>query len=207
MLRPVLSLFAAAAVIFASSAAIAQTGGQEKYLFDKPHTQIMFSVDHLGFTKSHGRFLDYDGFFVLDRADITKSYVDATIKVASLDMGDEKWDEHLKSPDFFDAEKFPTMTFKSTSVVKTSDNTADVTGDLTILGVTKPVVLNVVHNKSGVFPMNDKMYVAGFTATTHFKRSDFGMTKYAPMLGDDVQIVLEIQGNQDGYKGADKGKE
>ena len=113
----------------------------------------------------------------------------------------------MKSPDFFDVAKYPDMTFKSTKVVVTGDNTADITGDLTILGITKPVTLKVVHNKSGVLPMNDKMFVAGFSAMGKIKRSDFGMTNGIPMVGDDVDLYLEVQGNQEGYAGADKGKE
>jgi len=206
MFRPLLSLMTAATIILSAGAAQAQNGA-EKYTFDKPHTQVIFSVNHLGFTNSYGRFLDYDGGFTLDRADLEKSSVEATIKVDSLDMGDGKWDEHLKSPDFFDAVKFPTMTFKSTSVKKTGENTADITGDLTIHGVTKPVTFKTTHNKSGILPMNDKVFVAGFTATTTIKRSDFGVDKGVPMVGDDVTIILEVQGNQVDYKGADKGKE
>lgn len=205
MFRPLLSFVVAGTLLF--SAGTARADGPEKYTFDKPHTQVMFSVNHLGFTDSHGRFLDYDGGFTLDRTDVTKSTVDATIKTASLDMGDAKWDEHLKSPDFFNVAQFPTMHFVSTKVAKTGEKTADVDGNMTILGVTKPVTLHVTYNNSGVFPMNDKMYVAGFSATAKLKRSDFGMTKYVPMVGDDVTITLEVQGNQVGYKGPEKGKE
>lgn len=205
MFRPLLSLAVAGTLLF--SAGVARADGVEKYTFDKPHTQVIFSVNHLGFTNSYGRFLDYDGGFTLDRVDPTKSTVDATIKTASLDMGDGKWDEHLKSPDFFNVAQFPTMHFVSTKVTKTGEKTADVDGNMTILGVTKPLTLHVTYNNSGVFPMNDKMYVAGFSATAKLKRSDFGMTKYVPMVGDDVNITLEVQGNQVDYKGPTKGKE
>lgn len=205
MFRPLLSLAVIGTVLLSSG--MARADGVEKYTFDKPHTQVIFSVNHLGFTNSYGRFLDYDGGFTLDRVDPTKSTVDATIKTASLDMGDGKWDEHLKSPDFFNVAQFPTMHFVSTKVTKTGEKTADVLGNMTILGVTKPVTLKVTYNNSGVFPMNDKMYVAGFSATATLKRSEFGMTKYVPMVGDDVNIVLEVQGNQVDYKGPTKGKE
>lgn len=207
MLRTVLALFVATAALLNAGQAHAQTGALEKYLLDKPHTQVIFSVNHLGFTNSYGRFLDYEGGFVLDRAHPEKSSIDATIKTTSLDMGDGKWDEHLKSPDFFNVAQFPTMTFKSTNVTKTGEKTADVVGNLTLLGVTKPVTLKVTYNNSGVMPMNDKVYVAGFSATATIKRSDFGMGKYVPMVGDTVNIILEVQGNQVGYQGAAKGKE
>jgi polyisoprenoid-binding protein YceI len=203
MFRSILPL--AAAFAFLISAPVAHAA--EKYTLDRPHTQVIFSVSHLGFTDSWGRFLDYDGSFTFDRVNPANSSVDVTVKTDSLDMGDAKWDEHLKSADFLDTAKFPTMTFKSTGITVTGQNTADITGDMTILGVTKPVTLKVTHNKSGVFPMDDKMFVAGFSATAKIKRSDFGMTKYLPMIGDDVEIHLEVQGNQEGYAGPDKGKE
>lgn len=168
----------------------------ETYDFDKAHTQIIFAVDHLGFSKSHGKFLDFDGNFVFDTTSPEKSVVDVTIKTEGLDMDDEKWDEHLKGSDFFDVEKFPDMTFKSTSIEVTGENTANITGDLTLLGVTKPVTLAVVHNKSGKHPFGDK-YVSGFSADASLKRSEFGMTYGLPMIGDDIQIHIEVEGVRD----------
>jgi polyisoprenoid-binding protein YceI len=218
MLRSILSLTVAAIALMSVGQAYAQnsasspsmapgTGALETYKLDKPHTQILFKVNHLGFTDSYGKFLDYDGTFTLDRAAPEKSSANVTIQVGSLEMGDAKWNEHLKSADFFNVEKFPTMTFKTTSVEKTGENTANVTGDFTMLGVTKPVTLKVTHNKSGVFPMDDKMYIAGFSATGTLKRSEFGMGKYVPMVGDDITLMIEVQGDQENYKGPDKGKE
>lgn len=203
MLRFILPALAALAFLVSAPAARAA----EKYTLDKPHTQVLFTVNHLGFTDSWGRFLDYDGSFTFDRVNPANSSVDVIVKTDSLDMGDAKWDEHLKSADFFDVAKFPTMAFKSTKIAVTGENTADITGDMTILGVTKPVTLKVVHHKSGVLPMDDKVFVAGFSATARLKRSDFGMTKYLPMIGDDVELHLEVQGDQEGYAGPDKGKE
>ena len=169
----------------------------EKYSFDKAHTQISFTVNHLGFSNSSGRFLDFDGALLIDRAEPAKSSVDVTIKTAGLEMNDGPWNDHLKGADFFNVEKFPAMTFKSTSVAVTGDNTADVTGDLTILGVTKPAVLKVVHNKSDKHPFSGKM-VAGFSATTAIKRSDFGMGYGLPAVGDDVAIHIEVEAVRDG---------
>lgn len=203
MFRFALPLIAALAFLVSIPAAQAA----EKYILDKPHTQVIFSINHLGFTDSWGRFLDYEGSFTFDRVNPANSSVDVTVKTDSLDMGDTKWDEHLKSADFFDVAKFPTMTFKSTGITVTGENTADIIGDMTILGVTKPVTLKVTHNKSGILPMDDKVFVAGLSATAKIKRSDFGMEKYLPMIGDDVEIHLEVQGNQEGYAGPDKGKE
>ena len=165
----------------------------ETYTFDKAHTQVIFFVNHLGFSNSAGKFLDFDGSFTFDQAEPAKSSVKVTFKVAGLDMDDEKWDEHLKGTDFFNVEKFPEMTFNSTAIEVTGENTANITGDLTLLGVTKPVTLSVTHNKSGKHPFGDK-YVSGFSATASLKRSDFGMNYGLPMVGDDVQIRIEVEG-------------
>ncbi|MGH1404615.1 MAG: YceI family protein [Alphaproteobacteria bacterium] len=164
----------------------------EKYEFDKVHSQILFFVDHLGFAKSQGEFHDYDGSFTFDRENPENSSVNVTIKSASIDMDDEAWDTHMKSDHFFNVEAFPDMVFKSTSIAVTGEKTADITGDLTILGVTKPVVLKTVYNKSGENPYSKK-FESGFSATASLKRSDFGMTYGLPGVGDEVEIRLEVE--------------
>lgn len=171
----------------------AETAKVEHYTFDKAHTQILFFVNHLGFSNSQGEFHEYDGFFNFDRENPENSKIDVTIKTSSIDMDDKEWDDHMKNEDFFHVEKFPTMTFKSTDIEVSGENTADITGDLTLLGVTKPVTLNVTHNKSGRHPYSGK-YVSGFSATTTLKRSDFGMTYGLPAVGDEVEIILEVEG-------------
>jgi polyisoprenoid-binding protein YceI len=146
----------------------------------------------MGLSHSFGKFTDYQGAISLDEADPEKSAVDVVIQTASVDLNDDKWNEHVKGKDFFDVEKFPTMTFKSTKIEKTGDQTANVTGDLTLLGVTKPVTLTVVHNKTGKHPMKDVM-ATGFSATGTIKRSDFGMKYGLPMVGDDVKLIIEAE--------------
>jgi len=191
MLRSVVSAMAAAAVLMTAGAAFAQ----DKYKLDNPHTQIVFSVEHMGLSKSIGKFTDYEGEFAFDEKVPEASSVDVTIKTDSIDMSHDLWDEHLKAENFLNVAKFPTMTFKSTSVKVTGDNTADVTGDLTLLGVTKPVVLKTVFNKAGPRPMGND-FAAGFSAATIIKRSDFGMTYGIPMVGDEVAIQIEVEGNK-----------
>ena len=186
----ILSLFLSVLVLLMPISAMAQV---ETYTFDKAHTQILFFVNHLGFSNSQGEFHDYDGYFVIDRTQPQNSKVDVTIKTASIDMDDEKWDAHMKNEDFFHVEKFPEMTFKSTGVEVTGENTANITGDLTLLGVTKPVVLHTTHNKSGKHPFSGK-YVAGLSAHTHINRSDFGMNYGLPGVGDEVEIRIEVEG-------------
>lgn len=167
----------------------------EQYKFDKAHTQIFFAVNHLGFSTSRGKFVDFDGGFTFDTASPEKSSVEVTIKPAGLDLDDQAWNDHLKNEDFFNVEKFPTMTFKSTKIEVTGENTANITGDLTLLGVTKPVTLAVTHNKSGKHPFGDK-YVSGFSAKGTLKRSDFGMNYGLPVIGDDVGIEIEVEGDR-----------
>lgn len=165
----------------------------ELYDFDKAHTQILFFVDHLGFSTSQGEFHEYDGMFTFNRSEPEKSSVEVSINTNSIDMDDEKWNAHMKNEDFFHVEKFPAMTFKSTKIVLTDDDEAELIGDLTILGVTKSVTLDVEFNKAGKHPFNGK-YVAGFSAETEIKRSDFGMKYGLPLIGDEVEIMIEVEG-------------
>ena len=105
----------------------------ETYDFDKAHTQILFFVNHLGFSNSQGEFHTYDGQFTFDRTAPENSEIDISIHTDSIDMDDEKWNAHMKNEDFFNVEKFPKMTFKSTKIDVTGENTANITGNLTIL--------------------------------------------------------------------------
>lgn len=182
------SLVLAAALLAATPAAAAP----EKYEFDTVHTQIMFAVGHMGYSFSHGKFNKFTGSLNLDLEQPEKSSVEVSIDTASLDLDDQKWNDHLKTPDFFNVEKFPAMTFKSTKVEKTGDNTGKVTGDLTLLGVTKPVTLDVTLNKAAVHPFYKKN-AAGFSATGTLNRSDFGMTYGLPGVADEVKIMIEVE--------------
>lgn len=179
--------------VFVMGGAGAAQAQIEVYKFDKAHTQILFFVDHLGFSMSQGEFHEYEGGFTFNRGEPAKSSVEVSIQTASIDMDDEKWDAHMKNKDFFNVEEFPSMDFKSTGIEVTGEDIAKITGDLTILGVTKPVVLDVTHNKSGVHPFSGK-YVAGFSASTIVKRSDFGMRFGVPAVGDNVKVQLEVEG-------------
>ena len=168
----------------------------EKYAFDKAHTQILFFVDHLGFSKSQGEFHEYEGHFLFDRAAPENSKVEITIKTESIDMDDEKWDAHMKNEDFFNVAAHPDMTFKSTDIKILDETHADITGDLTLSGVSKPVTLSVTYNKSDKHPFSGK-YVSGFSATSKIKRSDFGMNYGLPAIGDMVDIMIEVEGIRD----------
>ena len=185
----ILKLLSVAVLAFGS---VHPAQAADQYGFDQLHTQVMFFVSHLGFAKSSGEFHQVDGYFMFDEANPAASVIDVSIPTSSIDMDSEKWNTHMKGKNFFNVEEFPVMTFKSTAIAVTGEKTADITGDFTLLGVTKPVVLNVVHNKTGNNPFSGKAQ-AGFSATTQIKRSDFGMKYALPGVGDDVEIRLEVE--------------
>jgi polyisoprenoid-binding protein YceI len=175
----------AAALALATAPVFAAT-----YTLDPGHTQVVFSWNHFGYSNPTAQFGKVEGTLEFDQANPTKSSVSVTIPLASVNSNVEKLNEHLQSPDFFDAAKFADATFKSTKVEKGAmADHLKVTGDLTLHGVTKPVVLDVTVNKVGEHPMR-KAPAAGFDASTTIKRSDFGITKYVPMVSDDIKIRI-----------------
>ena len=198
-MKKLLALAVMAGVLFAVQPAYADKQDasnnkeSEHYTFDKAHTQILFFVSHLGFSMSQGEFLEFDGHFNFNKKEPEKSDVNVIIQTASIDMDHEKWNAHMKNKDFFNVEKFPTMTFKSTAIEVVDEKIANIIGDMTILDVTKPVTLAVTYNKSGTHPYTGK-HVSGFSATTDIKRSDFGMTYGIPGVGDDVEVRIEVEG-------------
>jgi polyisoprenoid-binding protein YceI len=171
----------------------------ETYTLDPMHTQVVWSINHFGFSNPSGKFAMIEGTLVLDEAKPENSKVDATIQIRNLVTGLDKLNEHLWGDKFFDAAKFPTATFKSTKVEVTGKDTAKVTGDLTVRDITKSVTLEVKLNRLGESMMKKK--TAGFSAVVNLKRSDFGMTTYVakpgegPLLGDDVAISVETEAN------------
>lgn len=172
---------------------LAQAGvGRETYHFDKTHTNIMWFANHIGFSKSMGQFMEFDGQVILDHDRPELSCVTVTLKTASIMTGQEKFDAHLKSSDFFDVENFPTATFISRKVSLLENNKASVEGDFTLLGVTRPLTLKIRLNKRAMDIQTNK-FRAGFTASTTVKRSKWGMKKYLPFVGDNVKIRIEAE--------------
>ena len=165
----------------------------QAYKFDPNHTEVLFSYRHLGLSHAYGQFKKVDGTVTINREAPAESIVDVTIDVASVDSGVDKFDEHLKAADFFDVKQFPTMTFKSTKVEKTSDEKFKVTGDLTIKGKTVPTILDVTLLADQKHPMKPEVQVAAFSARTTIKRSEFGMGKYVPLTSDEVSIIIETE--------------
>lgn len=165
------------------------TGGT--YSVEPSHTQIVFAYDHMGFTNNMGVITQPTGTLTLDNANLSASKVSITLPIANLTTGIPALNEHLAKPEFFDAAKFPTATFVSTGVKPDGATGADITGNLTIKGITKPVTLDAEFYGAGANPMNKKENV-GFVATGTIKRSDFGMGGFVPVVGDNVELKIIV---------------
>lgn len=162
------------------------------YTLEKSHASITFKVMHMGFANYTMRFNDFDSTIVLSSTAPEQSKVTTTIRPASLDANNPKLTEHTSGPDFFNVAKYPTIEFVSTKIERTGPQTGKVHGNLTMLGVTKPVVLDAIFNGGGEHVMMRK-YDIGFSATTTVKRSEFGMNYGLGMVGDDVAVAIEAE--------------
>ncbi|HBB6909016.1 TPA: YceI family protein [Legionella pneumophila] len=160
-------------------------------ILDNQHTYVLWKVKHLGFSTQAGKWYA-SGQLVLDKDNPQQSKVNVTIKVDDIVTGIPELDKHLKGKLFFDTKQFPTATFVSNRVEVMGENKAKVYGMLTLHGVTKPIILNVILNKAGINLLNDRE-TAGFSATTSLKRSDYGIKALIPEVGDDVEIEIEAE--------------
>ncbi|WDF71891.1 YceI family protein [Novosphingobium sp. KACC 22771] len=188
----------AAALIVAPVAAFAQspvanpapTAVQAgNYTVETTHTRVQFTVSHMGFSDWYGDLTGVTGSLVLDPKAPAKAKVDVTIPVSSISTTNTTLDGELKSDAWLDAGKYPEIRFTSTGVTPTGPRTANITGNLTFHGVTRPVVLKAAFLASGVNPLS-KGYTVGFNATTAIKRTDFGVKTYIPLIGDDVTLRI-----------------
>lgn len=187
------SLLLAAALLFAGNAYAADE--TKTFQLDKSHQFIGFEIGHFGYSKLIGRFTDVDGSFVIDETHPEKSEVDFTIQTASIDTLHERRDDHLRSSDFFDVEKHPTITFKSTSLELSGKTAGKVTGDMTMLGVTKPVTLTFELVNDAPFPLPNYKGVRtlGFMAEGEIKRSDWGLDTFVGLpISDEVRLIVNF---------------
>ena len=167
------------------------THGAESYSVDPVHSSVSFGISHAGISNIHGRVHEFSGTFVIDKDDPSKSSFALDIKVESVDTNNAKRDEHLRAPDYFNAKQFPTLSFKSTKV-KATDAGFEVTGDLTLHGVTKSVSMMLQGGHKVVeFPKGTPR--VGVTSVVTIKRSEFGMTTELGALGDEVYIVVGLE--------------
>lgn len=170
------------------------TAFADKYAIDKEgaHAFVQFRVQHLGYSWLYGRFNDFDGQFEYDEKNPSAAKVSVEINTASVDSNHAERDKHLRSDDFLDVKKYPKATFVSTSYKEAADGTAQLTGDLTLHGVTKPVTLDVEQIGAGDDPWGG--YRRGFEATTKFKMADFGITKNLGPASTHVEMILSVEG-------------
>ncbi len=165
------------------------------FAIDKAHTNIMFSVMHLGYSRMIGQFNDFKGDLTFDPKNAAKSRVNVVINAASVDTDHEARDNHLRSPDFFNVKEFSEIRFVSTGIRTTGDKTGKISGNFTLLGVTKAVNLDVTFNgmRKHPLPKYKGVLTTGFSARAKIKRSDFGMKYALGGIGDEVDITLEVE--------------
>jgi len=188
-MKMILKSALAAGLMTASAPIVADSND---YALDGAHTSVQFYVNHLGFSNMQGEFNDVEATLTLDPDNIEATKLSATMQSVSVDMDHDQLNYHIRSSDFFDVLKHPTLTFVSTSVEKTGDTTAKMTGDLTMLGTTQPVTLDVSLTGEGVNPLSNN-YTVAFHATGTLKRSAFGMEYLVGPIGDDVRIDISSE--------------
>jgi polyisoprenoid-binding protein YceI len=175
----------------AGAATSYQACASETYQADPVHSSVIFRVKHANTAYFWGRFNEITGAFALDSADPSQVKLQFEVKAASVDTGNAKRDQHLKGPDFLNAVQFPTITFASKSVEK-SDKAYLVTGEMTLHGVTKPITVHLWPTGTGKGPTGAA--IGGIEANVTIHQSDFGITKMAGMIGDDVWINISVEG-------------
>jgi polyisoprenoid-binding protein YceI len=183
------------ACTYAALAASTQfAAAADTYKIDPQHAWVSFAINHAGWSSAIGKFRTFSGDIVFDKDDVTKSSVKAEIDATSVDTNFADRDRDLNSPDFLNTAEFPKITFESTSVEKTGDKTGKINGNLTIIGVSKPVTLDVTWNAEQPLPWDAKVIKSGFSATGVVKPADFGMGKVAEYgLGPDIKLTIEVE--------------
>ena len=191
-------LAATTLAVFLLGAASSASAATETYVFDKAHSLIGFRIRHV-VTKVEGRFKAFDGTISMDRDKPGASRVELTIQAASIDTGVEDRDKDLRSPNFFDVDKYPTITFKSTRVESKGNDLYDVTGEFSMHGVTKTIQVPVKYLGAGTMGKTEK---AGFEISMPISRKDYGVGSSGPVVGDDVEINIQVEANKQGPKEA-----
>jgi polyisoprenoid-binding protein YceI len=186
----VFAAFLFALPAFAESVVPREASGT--YKLDRSHTNVIFSLSHLGYSQYMGRFNTMDAKLQLNAEDLSKSQVSVTLTPASVDVNNTELQDKLRGETFFNVAQFPEIKFESTQIVRTGRKAGTITGNLTMLGVTKPVVLNATFNDAGMNPYAN-VYTIGFSATATLKRSDWGMKAYVPQVGDEVNLIISAE--------------
>ena len=175
------------------AAGLAAPALAEPHVLDKSHAHVKFAVDHLGFSTVHGQFREFDAEIDFDPENVEAARVRFVIQAASVDTLWAKRDEHIRGADFFDVANHPEIVFESTSVRKTGDDTAEVTGTLTLRGVSREVTFEARLNKLGPSPFDASRTIAGFTIEGEIDRTEFGVSYAAPAIGAVIPIRVELE--------------
>lgn len=184
-----------AAALLSTLAVAPLSAAPESYVLDASHSQIVFSYNHLGYSTTYGMFSGFEGEIMFDAEDPAASSVSVSFPVRSMLTGWEGRFQHFMSPDFFEAAEDEMVSFTSTGIEVTGEGTAMITGDLTLNGITKSVVLDAKLNQTGTHPMAEKPW-AGFDATTTLLRSDYDVGNFAPFVSDEVQVMISIEASK-----------
>jgi polyisoprenoid-binding protein YceI len=190
--RAALPLMLAVAPLALAPLASSDAAAAERYVLDASHSQIVFSYDHLGFSTTYGMFSGFEGEIVFDQDDPAASSVTVSFPVRSMLTGWEERFAHFMSDDFFGAADDEMVSFVSTGIEVTGEDTALITGDLTLNEITREVVLDARLNAAGMHPMEEREW-AGFDATTTLLRSDFDLGLFAPFVSDEVEVVISVE--------------
>ncbi|MEM6384601.1 MAG: YceI family protein [Pseudomonadota bacterium] len=182
---------------FLAGLAVSTAFAADKYTLDSSHSQVVFSYNHLGYSTTFGMFSGFEGEIMFDQESPANSSVTVSMPVMSMFTGWEQRDGHFMSGDFFGASEGDLVTFTSTAIDVTGDDTAMITGDLSMNGMTKSVTLDAKLNQTGTHPMAQKEW-AGFDATTTLLRSDFGLGAFAPAVSDEVEVTISIEAQKAG---------
>lgn len=183
MKRPPILLWLALAAVPALAA--------DRYSIDPRHTYPYFEVSHMGFSTQRGRFNGATGKIVLDAVAQT-GHIEVTIDTATIDMGLDDWDKHMRGPDFFNVAAYPTMTYSADRITFDGDRPVAAEGTLTLLGASRPVALSIADFRCG-FHLLILKTVCGAEVSAKLRRSEFGMNKYLPMVGDDIHIIIPVE--------------
>ena len=198
MSRKHISLIAFYAGCLLSTAAATTQAAEQQYNLDPEHTTVAFLVDHVGYAKTLGLFTDVSGVLTFDQETNTVSGIDITVATNSVDSANEARDKHVRSKDFLNVEKFPEMTFRADTATIDASGAGEIAGELTLLGSTLPLTLNVELNKADKYPFGHKRFTLGVSASGMLNRSDYGMDYGVAnaLVGDAIELIIETEAIQ-----------
>jgi len=171
----------------------ATAGDPPRYVFDPVHTRVMFTIDHAGFSKAIGTVSGSQGSLHFDPEDWSSARLDVVVPMNRLDLGDSSWTASVFAPRFLDVKRHPQARFVASGLQRQTGNRGQACGQLTLRGVTRPLCLEVVLNKVGRYPLPPFHRTIGFSATAMLKRSDYGMTRWQSLVGNDIELRIEAE--------------